>query len=197
VNHIHGGEMSANPNPIVTVEEYLKLDESSPTKYEYIDGYVVAMAPPSLNYVRITANLLFHLRSKLAGRDCEVYASDLRVLVEAADSRYYPDVVVICGEPQVVKESGDSIVNPIILIEVLSPNNAFIDTGKKMIHYKQIPSLKEYLLVPQNSYVIGHHIKQDDDRWDYGEYSGISETVRLHSINVTIPIRDIYDKVVF
>src|SRR5262245_48263276 len=189
--------MSANPNPIVTVDEYLMLDEASATKYEYIDGYVVAMAPPSISHIRITSNLHFQLRLKLTDRDCEVYASDLRILVEAANSRYYPDIAVICGEPRIVKEHGDSVLNPVVLIEVLSPNNAFIDTGKKMIHYKQSPSLKEYLLVPQNSYAIGHHIKQANEIWDYGEYTDASDIVRLDSINVTLAVRDIYDKVNF
>jgi Uma2 family endonuclease len=190
--------MSANPNPIVTVDEYLDLDENSENRYEYFDGYVIAMAQPSINHTRITRNLTTAIDLQLKGRDCEVYSSTLRVLIESTGARFYPDVAIVGGAADIIQERGDSILNPVILIEVLSPSNAYIDTGKKLIHYRKIPSLKEYLVVGQHEHFIGHHHMQShNDLWDYGEYMSVEDVVHLHSVKISITVRDIYDRVIF
>src|SRR5262245_7406365 len=109
--------------PVATLKEYLTLDASSAVRFEYFDGFIVAMAPPSFRHSKITNNLSNKINAKLQGSDCEAYTSTIRILIEAANTRFYPDVVVICGEPVIVHEHGDSITNPSVIFEIISPDS--------------------------------------------------------------------------
>ncbi len=139
--------MDAQTRPHLTPEEYLAIERRSETRNEYLDGEMVAMTGGSRNHNLIVMNIGRELSLQLKKRPCEVYASDQRVRIPATGLYTYPDVVVVCAEPRFEDEELETLLNPTLLIEVLSPTTEAYDRGKKFEHYQTIPSLSEYLLV--------------------------------------------------
>lgn len=182
--------------PILTPAEYLALERQSETKSDYWNGEVYALAGTSRAHGLIVANLTFSLVGQLKKRPCEVYPSDTRV--KAAHAAYTcPDVVVVCGRPEFEDRERDTLLNPTVLIEVLSPATEAYDRGAKFEAYRSLPSLSDYLLVAQDRAAVELYTRQAADRWLLTPYTGLEAVVRIESIGCELRLVDLYDKVEF
>ncbi len=190
--------MSALPQPKYSLEGYIDLDKNSEGRYEYFNGVVVELSGASLSHNRIVSNLSGNLRNELEGRDCEVLPTDMRLKVPAAFPYRYPDVVVVCGEPVIEGMQGlDLLVNPLLIIEVLSPTTEAYDRGLKFSAYQTIASFREYLLVAQDRPHVVQYVRQPNDKWLRSEVTGLDGELTLETINCTLTLRDIYQRVTF
>jgi Uma2 family endonuclease len=180
----------------VTPEEYLERERQAETKSEYRNGEIVAMAGASLVHAAIITNLVIEVGSRLRGRPCHVFSTDLRLGVQAANLFTYPDVMVVCGEPQLADERRDIVLNPIVLIEVLSKSTAKYDRGEKFASYRTIPSLMEYLTVAQDEIYIQHWTRQPEE-WPTEEFRDPNTLLTLPSIRVELRVSDLYENVDF
>ncbi|WPL16003.1 hypothetical protein Thiowin_00934 [Thiorhodovibrio winogradskyi] len=177
--------------PKITPAEYLDQERRAENKSEYVAGEIFAMAGASPAHNLIVGNLVTELNSALKQRPCRVYPSDLRLWV--ADSYFYPDVSVVCGDPSFA--DGDNLMNPSLIVEVLSPSTADFDMGGKFARYRQIESLQEYVLVAQDSARVIHYQRQDDAHWLMSEITDARASVVLPSLDCALAMADIYDKV--
>jgi len=177
-----------------TAEEYLTLERSASSKSEFHDGQIYAMTGASREHNLVTINIAGELRSQLKKRPCEAYVNDMRVKAVDARSYHYPDIVVVCGTPQFEDAHVDTLINPTLLIEVLSPSTEAYDRGGKFAHYRKIPTLREYLLVAQDQPSIERYLRQGDV-WILTEAVGLEADVPLESIDCVLSLREVYDKV--
>jgi len=180
-----------------TPEEYLALEDRAAYKSEYINGEIFAMAGGTLPHHKIAGNVHTHFNNEFETKDCEVYNSDLKVLVKPNGAFLYPDVTVLCGEPQFYKDRQDIISNPILLVEVLSPSSRNYDRGEKFALYRNISTLQDYLVIDQTSVHVEHYHKLEDNRWVITIYYHMESVIDLPSIDVTLPLSKIYRKVKF
>lgn len=187
--------MHLEPKARCTPEEYLALERSSREKHEYFAGEIFAMGGASERHNLIVTNVVGELRRQLKGRPCKTYASDMRVKVAATGLYTYPDVVVVCGDARFDDEQRDTLLNPTVLIEVLSKSTEAYDRGEKSEHYRQLESLAEYLLISQDKYHLEHYLRQPDHHWLLSEHNGLQSTVRLPAIGCELALAEIYDKV--
>lgn len=178
----------------LTSAEYLALERKATTKSEYFNGQIYAMSGASRAHNLIVANLLSAVHAQLSERDCEVYANDMRVTVNATGLYTYPDVLVVCDEPRFEDASVDTLLNPTLLVEVLSPSTEAYDRGEKFSHYRHIESLQEYVLVSQNCMRVEHYLRQGE-KWLLTEFSEAVDLLRLPSIDCELTLRKIYAKV--
>lgn len=189
--------MSSAPERKITVAEYLAGEREGTIKHEYYEGQVFAQAGASPNHNRIAVRLINSLYSQLSGRGCEVYPSDMRIKVKRTGLYTYPDVTVTCGTEEFEDDHGDTLINPLVIIEVLSPSTESYDRGKKFLHYQMIQSLQEYLLVAQDGTQIEHYVRQPDDQWLYSLETEREGSVMLPSINCTLKLADVYKNIQF
>lgn len=182
---------------MVTPEEYLALEEDAEFKSEYISGEIFAMAGATPRHVAINGNIARILGNQCVDRPCQTYANDLRVTVPATGLRTYPDVVAVCGEQQFHPDDKNSLTNPTVLVEVLSPKTEMFDRGEKFAHYRRLESLQEYVLVAQDRMRVEHYARQTDGRWLFAELSEPSQVLSLASVDCQIAVSEIYDKVAF
>jgi Uma2 family endonuclease len=187
--------MSSDRKTRLTPEEYLALDRKSEVRSEYLDGDMVAMSGGSREHNLIVTNIVAELRNGLKGHPCEIYPSNMRVKTPATGLYTYPDVVVICGEPQFEDANVDTLLNPTIVIEVLSDSTQSYDRGLKFGHYRKIESLTEYILVNQHQCQIEQYVRQREGPWLRSDMR--AGKLRLPSINCSIDLSEIYDKVQF
>jgi len=188
--------MTVHTKPYLTPEEYLALERAAETRSEYLDGEMIAMTGVSIRHSTIVTNLVLELGTQLKGRPCSVHANDLRVSVPDTRLYTYPDVIVVCGEPALADDYRDTLTNPIVLIEVLSPSTEAYDRGTKFEHYRTLDSLREYLLVSQDRPRIEQFIRQEDgSHWLFIEVPDLSSNVLLPSISCRLALADIYDRV--
>jgi Uma2 family endonuclease len=181
----------------VTPEEYLAAERLSETRSEYLDGGVLPMPGASLNHVQIAINATTELNIQLRPSLCRVLGMDLKVRMPDSRKFFYPDVVVICGEPQFHDDRKDVILNPILVIEVLSKSTEAFDRGAKFQAYRTIESLTGYLLVEQHTPLVEQYVKEEDGRWALSTAAGLESTLTLPSINCTLNLGTVYDKVDF
>ena len=173
-----------------SLDEYFAVEETSQVKNEYYDGQIFAMAGASLAHNRIAASLIKSLGVALAAQGCEAFGSDLRV--QAPGGLFtYPDVSVVCGEPLLIQSRPDTITNPIVLIEVLSDATREYDRGQKFSLYKEILTLREYVLIEQAAPLV-EVFRLADRKWMPHTHEGLDEAVAFESIGITIPMREIY-----
>lgn len=189
--------MSTNPIPRFSSQEYLALERASPTRNEFYQGEIFAMAGASRAHNLITLNVGGHLNALLAEKPCEVYVSDMRVKVTLEELYTYPDVVVVCGEPVFEDEQGDTLLNPVLLIEVLSHSTKNYDRGEKFELFRMIETFREYLLISQEKCHVEHFVKQSPDQWVLTETNHLESMLSLVTINCELPVRTIYHKVTF
>jgi Uma2 family endonuclease len=187
--------MSTLPKRKYTPEEYLEIDRKAEHKSQYLDGEIFAKVGASEWHNLIVTNLVGELRSRLKGRTCRVYPSDMRVKVQATGLYTYPDVTGVCGEAVFEDEKRDTLLNPGLVIEVLSPSTEGYDRGRKFEHYRQIDSLAEYVLVAQDKHHVERFRRQGEHEWLFWETSSLQQTVELPSIECELPLSEIYDKV--
>jgi len=189
--------MSSLPNTFhhfVSPEEYLERERRAEYKSEYLAGEIVAMAGAKRKHNLISSNVTTSLGVQLRDNPCEVYANDMKVRADQARQYSYPDVVVVCGEPQFQDNEDDVLLNPTVVVEVLSPSTEAKDRGEKFLRYRQIASLTDYLLITQNERRVEQFTKQSDGSWRLVETFDAGE-VDLDSIGCTLSIADIYNKV--
>jgi len=190
--------MAALPTRKYTLEEYIELDENSEEKHEYFNGEVFAMSGGSADHARISGNVYSAIQQKLSGQSCEAFNSDMRLKVPAAFPYRYPDASVVCGEPAFEETRGQQmLVNPILIVEVLSPSTAAYDLGEKFTAYQSIETFREFVLISQERPHVIHHVYQAKNKWLRSEIEGLDSELTLESINVTLTLREIYQRVSF
>ncbi len=178
----------------LTPEEYLTWERKQPFKNEYHNGQIIAMSGASRAHNRITVDITIQLGNQLMNSECEVFASEMRVRTSPEVSYFYPDVIVVCGEPRFEDDTFDTLLNPIVVIEVLSPSTAAFDRGEKFEHYKQLTSLPEYILISQDSVRVEHYCRQET-QWLHNTFQRLGDVLSLPSIECEVPLRAIYRRV--
>ena len=189
--------MLTQPRPNVTPEEYLKLDRESEGRSEYFDGEIYPVLRLTLNHARITRNLTVGLSTQLQGRPCELTAASLKVQTRPRRSCFYPDIVVFCGKPRFVEGERDMLCDATLIIEVLSPSTGLYDRGLKFFEYRRLPSLQDYVVVEQDRVFVEHNQRQEDGSWVLREYSDPDAILQLPSIECSLRLSDIYERVEF
>jgi Uma2 family endonuclease len=187
--------MTALPVTAVSRAEYLRRERLAEFRSEYHGGQVVAMAGASRKHSRIVTNLVRSLDNQLLVRPCNTYSSELRVSVRGGEHYVYPDVVVTCGQEEFEDEKFDTLVNPLAIIEVLSPSTEAFDRGDKFLDYQSIPSLREYVLVSQSPRRLEVFRKQPDGTWLYQSSPFSPPPLVLQSIDCALTPDEVYHKV--
>jgi Uma2 family endonuclease len=181
----------------VTPDEYLAAERVSESRSEYLDGVVCPMTGGSVNHVKIVGNLIVELGTQLRARDCHVFPIDLKIRLPGSRKFFYPDVSVVCGELQFHDERRDIIINPLLVIEVLSKSTEAFDRGAKFQAYQTLDSLKEYVLVAQNKPMVEQFVRQADGKWTYTSVAGLEGSLSLPSVECTLSLSAVYSKVDF
>jgi Uma2 family endonuclease len=190
--------MAVDTKTYLTPEQYLAAERVAETKSEYLGGEMIGMTGASRRHGLVAGNVHGLLWQQLKGRPCETFLGDLRVLVAASGLYSYPDVVVVCGEPALTDEHFDTLTNPTVLIEVLSPSTETYDRTTKFEHYRALDSLQEYVLVSQDRPRVEQYLRQEDrNHWLYTEVTDPEGAVVLRSIGCELPMAEIYHKVSF
>lgn len=182
--------MAGEPAIHTSYADYLAFERSAPTKHEYVAGMVVAMAGGSPEHARLAGRLARFIGVAIDGRPCDVFSSDLRVRISETNRSTYPDLTVVCGRRQTAADDDDAIVNPTVLVEILSDSTEADDRGEKFAHYRRLASLQEYVLVAQKAQRIEVY-RREGDRWVLSEH-GPGTRVELPSIGASIPVDEVY-----
>jgi Uma2 family endonuclease len=187
--------MASQARNFVSPEEYLEWELKTEHRNEYLNGQIFAMAGVSIPHGQISSNISGNLFIQLKGGRCRVHASDTRVRTGGANMYTYPDVVVFCGEARVQKYKGtDSLLNPTVIFEVLSPSTEKYDRRKKFQMYREILSLQEYVLVSQDKVLVERYVRKADGEWQQFSLDSLEATLELPSISATLKLADIYDQ---
>jgi Uma2 family endonuclease len=189
--------MSASPHPRLTEDEYLRIERAAEFKSEFYDGRMYAMSGGSSAHALIIPNLAAELRNALKQKPCTVYVTELRLRVVPRGSYTYPDVTVVCGPPAFADNQKDTLLNPTLIVEVLSPSTEAHDRGLKFAQYRQIESLQEYGLVSQSEPRVEIFRRQPSGDWLLSEFIGLDATCSFHSVDCRISLSEIYFQVVF
>lgn len=189
--------MSTQPKTCLTPEEYLAVERRNEYKSEYVDGEVFAMTGASRRHNLIAVNMTAEIHRQLRGRPCETYAGDMRVRIQSKRvyAYTYPDVVVVCGEPRFEDGHLDTLLNPTVVIEVLSESTERYDRGRKFGFYRTIESLAEYVLVAQDEHRVEQYTRQADGRWLLSDHRSPEEVVELTSVRCALALREVYERV--
>ena len=187
--------MSSQAQQRYTPEEYLALERQAQRKSEYYAGEIFTMASASRWHNLIVTNVIGELRSQLKGRPCTTYPSDMRVKISPTGLYTYPDVTVVCGEAWFEDHQQDTLLNPTLIVEVLSESTEAYDRGGKSAHYRKLESLMEYVLITQTKPHIEHYVRQPDNRWLLAEADSLPAAVHLPSIDCHLALAEVYDKV--
>lgn len=188
--------MSSLAQPKYTAEQYLDLERQAKQRNEFLDGHVFAMAGASRQHNLIAGNIFAEIRDQTRGRPCETYINDMRVRVRATGLYTYPDVVALCGEPSFEDAHQDTLLNPVVIIEVLSESTEAYDRGEKFAHYRRLESLSDYVLIAQDKVRVEHYARQGQ-QWILSEASDLSGAISLASIGCEIALRNIYERIEF
>jgi Uma2 family endonuclease len=178
-------------------EEYLKIERAAPFRSEYFNGRMYAMAGGSHRQAIVISNLIFGLRSELGKRPCLVTSSDLRVRVDPGGLYTYPDVVVVCREPKYADNQRDTLLNPVLVVEVLSPSTEAYDRGFKSAQYRTLATLQEYALVSQVEPRVEIFRKRAEGDWLFQESAGVDAVCRMESVGCALALSAIYENVTF
>src|SRR5215471_7354934 len=187
--------MSSQAQQRYTPEEYLAHERQAECKSEYYAGNIFARAGASRWHNLIVANVIGELRAQLKGHPCTTYPSDMRVKISPTGLYAYPDVTVVCGDAQVEDTQQDTLLNPTLIVEVLSESTEAYDRGSKFAHYRKLASLLEYVLITQTKPHLEHYVRQPDNRWLLAEADSVHDTLHLPSINCQLALAEVYDKV--
>ena len=192
----HGEDvMSLQPKQTLSFEEWLEGERAVlEGRSEFVDGEVFAMTGASLAHNAIVSNINREISIQLKKRPCQVYANDVKVLIRSANAARYPDLVALCGEPELLDDRCDVLLNPSLIVEVLSDSTEAYDRGDKFALYRQLPSLQEYLLVSQNRVGVELYTRGTDGRWTLSDYAALTDRVPLTSIDCTLALSEVYDK---
>lgn len=190
-----------------TPEEYLAREEKASFKSEYIDGQIIPMNGEDIRVgdtlamaggsVRHSVNLNWAIREMTTKKECIGLESNVKVEIQCGKQYFYPDAMVVCGKVEFAKNQTDTIVNPMLIVEVLSPATELFDRNKKFAAYRTLPSLREYVLIYQDEPQIEAFFKENEKTWRYTVARGLDDTIRLFSLECDLALRDIYEKVVW
>jgi Uma2 family endonuclease len=192
--------MYSQRTAFVSPEEYLAQERLAEHKSEYVQGEILAMPGVNVWHVLIVTNVVGELGQQLKRKPCRVSASQLRLRVTPAGFYTYPDVMVICGDAQFADDrddQNDTVLNPVLIVEVLSESTRDYDRGRKCQRYRKLPSLIEYLMIEQDEPHIERWTRQRENHWDFVEFDDLSQTVKLISIGCVLPLTEIYNKIEF
>ena len=185
--------LQTDPTEYVSPEDYLRLEREAEFKHEYFAGVIRAMAGAGYAHNLICANLTGELYSQLRGKSCNVVGSDQRLQTLSGSAYVYPDVTVVCGPPEFNEEKKfDTLLNPTLLVEVLSPSTANNDRGEKFMYYRQIPSLRQYLILDAQTVHIELYSRDELGRWVLTETRDLSTVLDLGSIGCQVPLAEVY-----
>lgn len=187
--------MSRQPKTYITPDEYLALERQAESKSEYFDGEIFAMVGASRKHNLITINIARELSQQLKKKPCEVYSSDMRIRIPNANIYTYADLTIACGEPKFEDAHVDTLLNPNLIVEVLSRSTASYDRRQKFAFYRTIESLTDYLLVSQDSIHVEHYTRQADNRWMLSDFRSPEDVLQLNSVQCSLAGGEIYDKV--
>ena len=188
--------MSALQKTHYTPEQYLEMDRKAEYRSEYVNGELLAMAGASRGHNLIVTNLVREVSGLLRGRPCETYSNDMRVRVSPA-CYTYPDMVVACDGPEFEDSSQDILLNPVVLMEVLSPTTEKDDRSWKFAHYRHLATLTDYVMLSQYQPLVEHYTRNSDDKWVLTDLRGLSSVLRLPSIGCELSFSVIYERVEF
>lgn len=190
--------------PYYTAEQYLAWEREADERNEFVDGEIYAMAGESGAHADISTNLTGLMFNQLKGKDCRARTKDTKVRSGALKENFgrglisYPDMVVICGEPQYHDDHKDVILNPKVIIEVLSDSTEEFDRGVKFMRYRNFnPTLTDYILISQNEPYVEHFIRTENAEWLLREYFNLDKSFQIESIDCTISLSDLYERIVF
>lgn len=190
--------MSVEPTKKLLPKEYLEIERRSEFKSEYWHGEMFAMAGASEAHNLLVTNVVIELGSQLKGRSCKLYPNDMRVRIPRSPSYKYPDVTVVCGKAQFEDDRHDTLLNPTVIIEVLSPSTEAYDRGKKFGEYRTVDSLREYLLISQDKPLIERYVRQEGTPfWLLSEAGGVENRIEITSVECSLELAEVYDKVEF
>ena len=189
--------MATEPRTFLTPEEYLEHERKAECKSEYYQGEMFAMAGASPRHADIITNIIGLFWQQLKGRPCRATANDVRLKIPPTGLYTYPDVMVICGDRQVADNQKDTVLNPTVIVEVLSDSTRDYDRGLKFQQYRTLASLAEYLTVAQDAPHVEHWTRQPENRWLLAEYGDLSSNIALESIGCMLPLSEIYDRITF
>lgn len=176
---------------LLTPQEYIVAERKATLKSEYLSGKIVATSGASIQHNLITVNTVNGLYNKLADRGCLVFTSDMRVGINAGDSYFYPDVTVVCEKPRFEDSKFDTLINPIVVVEVLSQSTETYDRGEKFKRYRQLKSLNEYILISQDEVRVEHYFRHGS-MWKSNEFISLDDVLPLLSIDAELPLQLIY-----
>ncbi len=191
---------------IFTADEYLAAERESEERHEFLDGLIYAMAGESPDHGTICSNMTAALVNQLKGSPCQVWSKDTKVRSGPLPASKwktkglfsYPDLVVVCGEGEYLDNRRDVLLNPRVIIEVLSPTTEAFDRGEKFLRYQNwLSTMTDYLLVSQSSPIVTHHVKQDDGGWLLHFYEGMDQSFSIESIKCSLKLADVYDRIIF
>lgn len=197
VNVAISDPMASQPIAFLTPEQYLEIERKAERKSEYWRGEMFAMAGATREHNLVVLNAASEAREKLRSKSCEVYAADMRVRVEHSGLYTYPDVVIVCGGPQFLDDRRDTLLNPAVIIEVLSPSTEAYDRGRKFEQYRSIPSLRQYLLLAQERMHADLYTRQNEGQWLLTSASCGEDFVELASVECRLPLSGCYERVDF
>jgi Uma2 family endonuclease len=177
-----------------TPAEYLALERKAETKSEYFDGEIFAMSGVSREHSLLALNLASYLHGQLSNGPCETHVSDMRVRVSPTGLYTYPDIVAVCDEPRFEDDQVDTLLNPTLVVEVLSPSTEAYDRGRKFAHYRRIETLREYVLISQEAVLVERYSRREDG-WLLTNFGRRDDAVPLESVGVEVPLRAVYARV--
>lgn len=181
----------------ITPEEYLAFEREAEERHEYDDGRIYEMAGESPEHSTICFNLAVRIGSQLLGKPCRGFSPNMKVRVNRSGKFFYPDLAIVCGEPRFHDARRDVLLNPKAIFEVLSPSTERKDRGEKFFRYQQIETLTDYLLVSQELPLIEHYVRQEQERWLYAAYSGLTANLYIPAIDCHLKLAEVYELVVF
>jgi Uma2 family endonuclease len=192
-----GTAMFTVEKTLLTPQEYLAKERRAEFRSEFYRGEMFAMAGATWEHTRIKDNLARQAGNQLEGGPCQVATSDLRVKVRATGLYTYPDIVIVCDEPQFEDSQFDTLLNPRVVVEVLSDSTEKYDRGTKFAHYRQVPSIQEYVLVAQDQPLVERYVRQDDGTWVLTVFQDLAQTFAFGSVAAQVSLADIYRGVAF
>jgi Uma2 family endonuclease len=189
--------MASNPKRLLTPEEYLEIERKAEYKSEYIDGEIFTMAGASEIHNVIAGNIFSLLHPQSRKKGCRAYISDMRVDLSKYGLYAYPDIVIVCNQPKFSDKHKDNLVNPALIIEVLSDSTEAYDRGEKFMRYRKLVTFSEYLLVSQHKSYVEHYVRQGNNQWLMSEVNSLRKTIHLSAIDSELRMSVIYETIEF
>lgn len=177
--------------------EFINWERNAQTKHEYVDGRIIDMAGASIPHNKLLSNIIMNVGPVLKGKTCNIYPSDLRVYSVSKESYFYPDATIICGELEFSDEAKDTVTNPTVVFEILSPSTKDYDLGTKLYHYMQIKSMEQYIIIDSTNLFVHSWVRQKDGAWRFQESNEQTDQILIEPIDSMLHLEDIYEDIHF